>query len=319
IALIASNWESIPNFIKLSFDFIILGCTGAGVLYAEKNESQNLKQWLILALLILILASIGLISQIYNTGGEFYMAAGFWVVLTLPLVIYAEAHTSVNLWIVGLITAVSGYVYDHKFGGDFKEPTFMLLSCFPVYFYAVGSLFHFFGERYSHLAAGHRFWSVATVIFATSFLSVLDGEKASSGAFAAIGILAGALAAVGFGKFEYNENKKAFYSACIAGILYFVFVWIKETGISSEILDAVLFLLIWFSFSVLFLQKGQKRLFDFFLAGVGIRFLIIYFQIIKSLAFTALGLIVSGILIIGLSWLYLKKREQVQQIMEKFL
>ena len=127
------------------------------------------------------------------------------------------------------------------------------------------------------------------------------------------------MAAVGFGKFEYNENKKAFYSACIAGILYFVFVWIKETGISSEILDAVLFLLIWFSFSVLFLQKGQKRLFDFFLAGVGIRFLIIYFQIIKSLAFTALGLIVSGILIIGLSWLYLKKREQVQQIMEKFL
>lgn len=319
IALIASNWESIPNFIKLGFDFLILAGTGYAVILAEKNESQNLKQWLILALLILILASIGLISQIYNTGGEFYMAAGFWVILTLPLVIYAEAHTSVNLWIVGVITAVSGYVYDHKFGGNFKEPTLLLLSCFPVYFYGAGSLFHFFGEKYSHLAAGHRFWAVATVIFSTCVLSVFDGEKASGGTFAMIGILGGALAAFGFGKFEYTENKKAFYSACIAGILFYVFVWVKETGISSETVDAVLFLAVWFSFSVLFLQKGQKRLFDFFLAGVGIRFLIIYFQIIKTLAFTALGLIVSGILIIGLSWLYLKKREQIQQMMEKFL
>jgi hypothetical protein len=52
-------------------------------------------------------------------------------------------------------------------------------------------------------------------------------------------------------------------------------------------------------FSFIFSALNYKKLFNAMILLIGIRFLLIYFQVFRSLAYTGLGLIVSGLVIIG--------------------
>jgi hypothetical protein len=47
--------------------------------------------------------------------------------------------------------------------------------------------------------------------------------------------------------------------------------------------------------------------------AVGLRFLIIYFQVLGDLATTALGLIVTGVAIVRISFLWFKKRSTIER------
>jgi hypothetical protein len=64
--------------------------------------------------------------------------------------------------------------------------------------------------------------------------------------------------------------------------------------------------------SFLFAVLSYQRLFNLCVNLIGLRFLIIYFQVFGSLATTGIGLIVSGLIIIGAVVVWYKSRKKVQ-------
>ena len=64
--------------------------------------------------------------------------------------------------------------------------------------------------------------------------------------------------------------------------------------------------------SFLFAGLNHQRLFNLCVNLIGLRFLIIYFQVFGSLATTGIGLIVSGLIIIGAVVGWYKSRKKVQ-------
>ena len=84
-----------------------------------------------------------------------------------------------------------------------------------------------------------------------------------------------------------------------------------------EVTDAALFILAWFAAAFFLFRLDYRKLFNALIVGIGIRFLVVYFQVFSDLAMTGLGLIVSGLAIIGLSALYIKKRESLYALMER--
>ncbi|MBE8432501.1 hypothetical protein IQB77_22705, partial [Leptospira interrogans serovar Pomona] len=71
-----------------------------------------------------------------------------------------------------------------------------------------------------------------------------------------------------------------------------------------------LFILFWLGIASSF--RNHKKIFDLSLAIVGIRFLYFYFDLLGTLTYTGFGLIISGLLIIGLTIGYLKYKSKVR-------
>lgn len=96
IAIIAANWVLIPNSVKLIVDFILLILLGTLCYYWRIRDL--LFDGILLLFLLFCLASIGLISQVFQLGGEFYQALIFWAVITFPAVLQAKKSFIARLW-----------------------------------------------------------------------------------------------------------------------------------------------------------------------------------------------------------------------------
>ena len=67
ISLIAANWDEISGTVKLTIDFILLAALAAGTIVADARGKIFWKEAGILALFLMTIASIGLISQVFQT------------------------------------------------------------------------------------------------------------------------------------------------------------------------------------------------------------------------------------------------------------
>ena len=90
VSIIAANWHLFPNSLKLISNFFILGVMGALAFYGRKERSSLFFEVSLFFFPLLCLASIGLISQIYNTGGDISDAFLLWSLITLGLFFLSE-------------------------------------------------------------------------------------------------------------------------------------------------------------------------------------------------------------------------------------
>jgi hypothetical protein len=69
-------------------------------------------------------------------------------------------------------------------------------------------------------------------------------------------------------------------------------------------------------FAVFCATIERKKLVTLCLNLIGFRFLILYFQALGGLATTGIGLILSGALIIGMVWVWKKKKKAIESFVE---
>ena len=79
----------------------------------------------------------------------------------------------------------------------------------------------------------------------------------------------------------------------------------------SDVVGCFLFLLPWASAAAVAAAMERKRLFDLAALVIGIRFIVVYFQVFGSLAVTGVGLIISGSVILGIAYLWYRYRGNV--------
>ena len=106
IAILTANWDSIPTMVKLSADMLLLIGLAIGIIYGQATHRKVLTEGLIWGYSLMIMASIGLIGQIYQLQGDIYSALSFWGVLSIPLVLMSSqvwfgvfwGLLSINAW-----------------------------------------------------------------------------------------------------------------------------------------------------------------------------------------------------------------------------
>lgn len=336
ISLIAANWAYIPETVKLSVAFALLMILASGIYWQYPNRKTGL--WFeifLVSFLIMCLATIGLIAQIYHLGEQWYHALVLWATITSIIVLFARNLLTRFLWVTlalhGLIWTLvnlNSYSNNHWYG---EFPTLLLFS--PLFSIAL----YFICTQVSVLRTFRSslfFWFQISAIIALIFIDITrsGGELNDYQVYRYLpAYIAALMVAIGivFNKDYRLLNKFLLLTALGLLLLYYypdglftgqqrytLFGSNHNADISfwqaDDIRAPFLTLLILFLYAIHAGNVGQQRLFNLLTFLIGLRFIILYFQAMGGLAATGIGLIISGSLIIGLAWLWYKQRDKLR-------
>lgn len=320
ISLIAANWYEISSSVKLFGYFISLAALGFFA-YKWDRSPGVVRESLLSAFGLFVLAGIGLIGQLYHLESDGYSALFFWLIIILPITLATESRLLNNVWFIGFAISVSMWVAASDWGIGNNKPDFSRLYIavsLPYLFLALGySLPKVISERF---CASARFWSYVTLLVPFAMAGNIAWAHGGESEFwqhvgslyllpfaaAAVAIICASLRKVYPGRFLT-------YAICItlvASVLLSLVPLTTPIG-RHEIFGCALFIAVWGGAATIAAAIERRRLFDFCALVIGIRFVVVYFQVFGSLAATGIGLIISGGVILGTAYFWHKYRGKV--------
>jgi uncharacterized membrane protein len=317
ISLIAANWDTIPDAIKLAADFILLILCGFLILYTWKKQKELIFEMLLLFFMLLCLASIGLISQIYQTSGEFYDALLFWSLITAPIMLCAKSRVPPFIWMAGFLIGLDFTLINSPAANlmTYEQMITYIVMATPLLCFVLASLsLRFLGNNGSTLA--FEIWIFITGLFAIIFKEIFYQAVIPNFIYA-VPICSYLL--IVFSMYFILTNQ-AWHKGqkSILLLLLAIFIILFHFDISSSFdnygfvksLIQAFFTIFLLAITAFFMASVRRpRWFQWFVFLIGVRFLFIYFEVIGSLAMTGIGLIISGILIVFMAVLWNKYRK----------
>lgn len=116
IALVAANWEQIPNNVKLGGAVSLMVVNAAAVIISMKFKKNILTQVLCGVFAALIMAVIGLIGQIFQLRSDVSGACLLWALCAWPL--FLITPRLLWLWIPLLFVGTKSFAVYNTFVGD---------------------------------------------------------------------------------------------------------------------------------------------------------------------------------------------------------
>lgn len=116
IALVAANWEQIPNNVKLGGAIVLMVINAAAVIISMKFKKNILTQVLCGVFAALIMAVIGLIGQIFQLRSDVSGACLLWALCAWPL--FLITPRLLWLWIPLLFVGTKSFAIYNTFVGD---------------------------------------------------------------------------------------------------------------------------------------------------------------------------------------------------------
>lgn len=116
IALVAANWEQIPNNIKLGGAVSLMVVNAAAVILSMKFKKNTLTQVLCGVFAALIMAVIGLIGQIFQLRSDVSGACLLWALCAWPL--FLITPRLLWLWIPLLFVGTKSFTLYNTFAED---------------------------------------------------------------------------------------------------------------------------------------------------------------------------------------------------------
>lgn len=105
-ALVASNWQSIPDTFKLTGGFVLLTIFLSGTYIAQVHRHFHLKGLFLTLSFLMTGAQIGLIGQVFQCAGSVSAACLLWSLLTFPMIFLASWIFVPLLWVVVSLIAL---------------------------------------------------------------------------------------------------------------------------------------------------------------------------------------------------------------------
>lgn len=320
VSLIAANWDDIAPSVKLGCYFLLQAGVGYAFLRSAARPGLVRETWLTL-FAPLLLGGIGLIAQIYNLHGDGWQALLLWLTITLPAVWLVQSWALVHGWTATtLLTSVIWASAYHN--GDVPEfGRVCIVASVPAALLAVA----FFSE---HLATFNRFlrgafvtWGIAAVLFVGT--PVANALWYNSPGVLQLGYLtfpwaALILAAAGAwyrpqATREVRLSTVALLLSCAVFSTLPLLVGDDSESTAVKIFGAAGFFVTWVLAAAAAAYSHHKRWFDLASLVIAVRVVIVYFEVFGSLAMTGLGLIFSGIVILGIAFAWHRFRERVRQ------
>ena len=116
IALVAANWEQIPNNVKLGGVIVLMIANASAVILSMKFKKNILTQVLCGVFAALIMAVIGLIGQIFQLRSDVSGACLLWALCAWPL--FLITPRLLWLWIPLLFVGTKSFAIYNTFVGD---------------------------------------------------------------------------------------------------------------------------------------------------------------------------------------------------------
>ncbi|MBF0285861.1 MAG: DUF2157 domain-containing protein [Magnetococcales bacterium] len=306
ISLVASHWADLSDEAKLAGGFLLLAGLGWGFQRQDRHPASLWREALLSLFLFGVMGMIGLIGQIYHSGGTWREALLLWSGLTFPAATLSRRGFIPFFWTGTLLTASLAWIVENLgFFSQERELLLMMLSVPLLCGVAAAGL-----QRLPRARAFRDAFFLWMAVSGVPVLFAADlavGDHWTSWAMfsqrfpsqAALGLFLGSMIAAGGTTLlhpEFTAPGRRLTLAMLAG-------W---AGLASLILAGVHFDLLGAPFSLMILLLGgvqaglaeNRPLFNALMMMAGIRLLMIYFQAVGGLAATGLGLLVSGGLIL---------------------
>ena len=309
ISLIAANWQLIPGNLKLLIDFLFLMLIALWVYSSWKRERFIIFEVSLVFFMLLCLASIGLISQVYHTGGELYEALLLWSVITVGLALVSQKTFPPFIWSAGFFLSLSIAIFQSPtLQPIFQEriaPIFMTLPLLCAFLAMISKQFKLEVQTkalniwtiimgISGLVTSEFYHSVETTyVYSDDMPAFLTGY-----------ILTVLLAFFISTDIKYKKiQKNLLLLVLISYLMPFHFAFFD---IESQIVYAFSSVIILTMFAIFLASLQKRRLFQVFLILIGLRFFVLYCQEFRGMMTTGLILITSGALIIAIVILWNK-------------
>ena len=313
ISLIAAHWNQIPHLVKLGGDFLLLVGLATAILHTWETQKKIQFEVLLLSFLLFCLASIGLISQIYHTGGEFYQALMLWSLITSAATLGARQVLIPWLWtgafLAGLVcTALDAVIMEPIFHKNHLA-VFMATPLLCMGLLVVSKRL----SREAGLTRAFQGWTLTCSLFALVVVEIQTPSNLESHRILSAylpGYFLTAFVVMGIWKsFEYRRSQKILLMLIIVAFL--IPFHLSLLKVSASIAYATFTILVLGLISIFLASLKARKLFQWFLFFLGMRFLILYFQALGGLATTGTGLVVSGGIIIGMTMIWNKHKDSL--------
>lgn len=321
LSLVSANWEIIPAYIKLSLDILVLIGVGFGAVYFHNQEKNNFFEGMLILYAGLVLASIGLIAQIYQLQSDGMKAVLLWTILVFPVVLITRKVILPLIWLPLFTTSSINTLAEINFVYAILE---MIEKTFPYAISVCGILLfayiyrftsYYFRTRLAPQIKAMKFWLgfdiVSLVIVMDLGLGLLGeyGNPSYTENYASVIVISLlVLATVAFGYYSNKYNYSRLLTCALAILLGFsiIFMALPENKVLYDIWGFLLTMSILATVVVYALIKNKEKLLNIATACVAIRLFIVYLQVFGSLLTTGVGLIVSGVFFLSLLYVWKK-------------
>ena len=319
ISVIAANWGDIPRLVKLLAMLGLFGANAYGLMRARGQPYRWVIDAFALGYFALTLASIALVGQIYQLGGEPYQALLLWLVVGSPALWLAEGAFAA-LMFLGVLAVTGAFSFNPLVDLLGHDPHATILvgaslgsaAVFgPLLVASLPTLRRrrpAFAATYERLGWGlfvlaascgvhvwylsmdtsdvREAWVGARVVLVFVALGLWRVQGLVSGARAdwllpARALIGLAAAITGLGVLVPHAP------AAMVGALGFVTVWA---------------LVAWCAY-----QAQTMQIVNLATAVIAARIFVAYIEVFGSMLATGAGLIVSGALLLALAWLWVRK------------
>jgi len=315
IALVASNWDFLPSWIKLAVDILIMVALSFGIIWSDATAKYWLKETLIIVYYLVFLASIGLVGQVYQLGSPIYQAMIFWTLGSAPLVLMGVSRSLAVFWLVGILTTYACIV--EAFIGNleplYKKEAIALFTFFPPFILLLISSSPFFQRIKPHFVSVFRPASVVWILAMGFFSQFFWYQKVSEQDvlfWSPLALMVMTIAFETFYRFEpVFKNVELVLTLrvfLIVNSLLISLPWVLPRDAFDLVGVASHFILCGF-LGWIALKVSHRKLFNWMAGLAGFRIVTVYFEVFGSLLETGFGLIATGVFILTFVWGFLKK------------
>ena len=261
LSLVAANWNQIPSWMKLVTNFIIYSIILFFLFRFSKEQKENHYNLLLLFYYLMIPATIGLISQVFNTSGELFQGLFLWTIPSVYIVFSGKFRTLYYLWLLPFTIAIMNML-NYYLQSDYSVIQIGYLAL-PSGFLLVSALLSTV-EFKKEITNSFYFWS--NLLFTSGFIMYSVNPPWPQGSdfnlipYMVIFIL---LTAISIWIYLPAYGKKTFI-ILPALFLYLTLVFIPK---DSDVLLGVIFILFFITLAIFYSSMNHKRIFDLFLAS----------------------------------------------------
>ncbi|PAX09399.1 DUF2157 domain-containing protein [Sphingomonas lenta] len=306
LLVVAANWDALPAWSKLAAHLFFLALAGAAALHFTRNDRVGAGEVSLFLLGALTLAGIALHSQVYQLTGPLWQALAWWTLMVSPALLLLGRTRLTAYGYGGMLVALAiAYVTEREadvLGGN-------LAAALPSALVLIG-LVRSGGERRKAFHDALLELGVVLALLGASLAQLgwtFGVDRDDAGDWAVRLPLAVALAAlVGALAFWLRSRSEAVLLATVvsgsAMAAALALALPHGSGPLERFFGALVYLALWGAVAAAATRAGWRRLFGVAVAAAALRLFLIYFELFYSLAFTGVGLIVAGVLLIALTW-----------------
>jgi len=311
VAVISANWELIPRWSKLVNYFLLLTILG-GVFFHYEATPGPFREALIWAFVMVVLAGIGLIAQLFNLSGPFWKTGFLYAVLILPMVLLAGNALLPHGYCFLLLTVVFSWHFAWcELPAVYSTTSYLVVTCGPPLLLS----FYLLSPPRWHqflLPAAFVRWLVVTILIGASFwgsalLYVPLGFynwKAGLGQAIHLPVLAGACLACAWFRSPppgYTRVHYAVYFLLLESAAFICFP-ILLPAVEYKILATLWFMVHWGVTAWIAIKIEHHHLLALALGLLLARIVAVLIEVFGTLLLTGTGLLFFGVFVLLATW-----------------